>query len=458
MAVVFPNIDIDQFKWRKAALDEKKLDSELEKYLDKPNMKRSTTPTKIRVEWPTILSSDCSTWLSTRKAESDKKKDDREKADDNPWLVKGGTMSAVDLANTVRVGLLRAGSVQAMETSPEKLETKEECRIPLPMTEEISVPKNAETEELVASQPISISEQVKMGLMRAGSISMQPSVAEDSLKKLWAPKEECRIPLPMTEEVSVTKNAETEELVASQPISISEQVKMGLMRAGSISIQPSVQEDSLKKLWAPKEECRIPHPKKEEVSVTKNAETEDLVASQPISFSAQVKMGLMRAGNISMQPSVQEDSAKKPWAPKSLAERVRMGLLSAGGELKIDASDPQVTVEEAAEPEVKIESTPDPVESLAETLKKSLLNIKVDQPSSPMKTSIADSLRESLLNISTSDAEEDKSESIDNWIMDDNQSEASIITLDTITDSLDMDDFDDFEDMEHELSMWIAKA
>eukprot|EP00092_Neocalanus_flemingeri_P014581 GFUD01015731.1.p1 GENE.GFUD01015731.1~~GFUD01015731.1.p1 ORF type:complete len:395 (+),score=151.07 GFUD01015731.1:116-1300(+) len=394
MAVVFPNIDIDQFKWRKAASDEKKLDSELEKYLDKPNMKRSTTPTKIRVEWPTILSSDCSTWLSTRKAESDKKKDDREKADDNPWLVKGGTMSAVDLANTVRVGLLRAGSVQAMETSPEKPETKEECRIPLPMTEEISVPKNAEKEELVASQPISISEQVKMGLMRAGSISMQPSV----------------------------------------------------------------QEDSLKKLWAPKEKCRIPHPKKEEVSVTKNAETEDLVASQPISFSAQVKMGLMRAGNISMQPSVQEVSAKKPWAPKSLAERVRMGLLSAGGELKIDASDPQVTVEEAAEPEVKIESTPDPVESLAETLKKSLLNIKVDQPSSPMKTSIADSLRESLLNISTSDAEEDKSESIDNWIMDDNQSEASIITLDTITDSLDMDDFDDFEDMEHELSMWIAKA
>eukprot|EP00092_Neocalanus_flemingeri_P014582 GFUD01015732.1.p1 GENE.GFUD01015732.1~~GFUD01015732.1.p1 ORF type:complete len:331 (+),score=130.31 GFUD01015732.1:116-1108(+) len=330
MAVVFPNIDIDQFKWRKAASDEKKLDSELEKYLDKPNMKRSTTPTKIRVEWPTILSSDCSTWLSTRKAESDKKKDDREKADDNPWLLKGGTMSAVDLANTVRVGLLRAGSVQATETSQEKPETKEECRIPLPMPEEISV--------------------------------------------------------------------------------------------------------------------------------TKNAEKEELVASQPISLSAQVKMGLMRAGNISMQPSVQEDSAKKPWAPKSLAERVRMGLLSAGGELKIDASDPQVTVEEAAEPEVKIESTPDPVESLAETLKKSLLNIKVDQPSSPMKTSIADSLRESLLNISTSDAEEDKSESIDNWIMDDNQSEASIITLDTITDSLDMDDFDDFEDMEHELSMWIAKA
>ena len=118
-----------------------------------------------------------------------------------------------------------------------------------------------------------------------------------------------------------------------------------------------------------------------------------------------------------------------------------------------------VTIEQTVEQEVEKESSTVPLESLAETLKKSLMNIKVEKPASPMKTSLSENLRESLLNLSTYDDEESKSESLDNWIMDDNQSEASIITLDTITDSVDMDmeDFDDFNDMEHELSMWISK-
>jgi len=42
--------------------------------------------------------------------------------------------------------------------------------------------------------------------------------------------------------------------------------------------------------------------------------------------------------------------------------------------------------------------------------------------------------------------------------MDDNQSEgASIITLDTFTESVDMEDFDDFKYIENELRMWISK-
>merc|ERR1712106_305109 len=331
MAVVFPQIDMEQFRWRKAAADEKELDSELEKYLIKPNMNRIAIQEtkKIHVEWPTILSSDCSTWLSTRKAESDKKQSEKEKTDDNPWLVKGGAMSAVDLASTVRVGLLRAGTVQVVATSEEKMEDKVESRIPLPMTEEVFVPEKTEEEE----KQTSLSAQVKMGLMRAGSISIQPEVGK---------------------------------------------------------------------------------------------------------------------------PSV--ENKPKPWAPKSLAEQVRIGLLKAGGQVKDEASDAQVTVEETLEEEDEKESSPDHQESLAETLKKSLMNIKVEQPVSPLKTSIADNLRKSLLDISSSDAEESKSESLKKSLMDDNQSEASIVTLDTITDSLDMEDFDDFEDMEHELSMWITKA
>merc|ERR1712106_1022799 len=138
MAVVFPNIDTAQFMWKTSGI-ETKIDNELEKFLSKSTMNRMATPEtgKIRVEWPTILSSDCSTWLSTRKAESDKKQSEKEKPDDNPWLVKGGAMSAVDLASTVRVGLLRAGTVQVMATSEEKMEDKVESRIPLPMTEAV---------------------------------------------------------------------------------------------------------------------------------------------------------------------------------------------------------------------------------------------------------------------------------------------------------------------------------
>merc|ERR1739838_1069427 len=191
-------------------------------------------------------------------------------------------------------------------------------------------------------------------------------------------------------------------------------------------------------------------------------------------------MGLMRAGSISIQPEVGKPSVEnkpKPWAPKSLAEQVRIGLLKAGGQVKDEASDAQVTVEETLEGEVEGESWAP--KSLADEVRIGLLKAggqvkdeasdtqasaeetleqEVEQPLSPLKTSIADNRRKSLLDISTSDAEESKSESLDNWIMDDNQSEASIVTLDTITDSLDMEDFDDFEDMEHELSMWITKA
>merc|ERR1712106_413840 len=369
MAVVFPQIDMEQFRWRKAAADEKELDSELEKYLIKPDMNRIAIQEtkKIHVEWPTILSSDCSTWLSTRKAESDKKQSEKEKTDDNPWLVKGGAMSAVDLASTVRVGLLRAGTVQVVATSEEKMEDKVESRIPLPMTEEVFVPEKTEEEE----KQISLSAQVKMGLMRAGSISIQPEVGKPSVEnkpKPWAPK------------------------------SLAEQVRIGLLKAGG-----------------------------------------------------QVKDEASDA-QVTVEETLEGEVEGELWAPKSLADEVRIGLLKAGGQVKDEAS------EETLEQEVEKESSPDHQESLAETLKKSLMNIKVEQPLSPLKTSIADNLRKSLLDISTSDAEESKSESLDNWIMDDNQSEASIVTLDTITDSLDMEDFDDFEDMEHELSMWITKA
>ena len=38
MAVVFPNIDTEQFMWKKSSANEKKLDNELDKFLAKPHI------------------------------------------------------------------------------------------------------------------------------------------------------------------------------------------------------------------------------------------------------------------------------------------------------------------------------------------------------------------------------------------------------------------------------------
>merc|ERR1712002_1160353 len=133
-------------------------ESELDKFLAKPSVYRNAASDegKIRVVWPTILSSDCSTWLSTRKAESDKKQAEKETTRSNPWLVRGGEDSSVDLARQVREGLLRAGKMQAKET--------EESRIPLPVSEEILLAENVEDVEM-ADEVLSLSTKVKLGLL-----------------------------------------------------------------------------------------------------------------------------------------------------------------------------------------------------------------------------------------------------------------------------------------------------
>merc|ERR1712106_1154359 len=167
MAVVFPNIDTAQFMWKTSGI-ETKIDNELEKFLCKPTMNRMATPEtgKIRVEWPTILSSDCSTWLSTRKAESDKKHADNENTEANPWLVKGGQKSAIDLASSVREGLLRAAKMRDMDSSDDEWGIVVESRIPLPISEDIpKALKTEEFEEVNSKTSSSISAQVKMGIL-----------------------------------------------------------------------------------------------------------------------------------------------------------------------------------------------------------------------------------------------------------------------------------------------------
>jgi len=324
MAVVFPSMDTELFRWRDAAVEAemKTGEAELDKFLAKPSVYRNAASDggKIRVVWPTILSSGCSTWLSTRKAESDKKQAEKETTRASPWLVRGREDSSVDLAREVREGLLRAGNMKAKETS-----------------------------------------------------------------------EESRIPLPVSEEILLAENVEDVEM-AGEPLSLSTKVKLGLLRAGSVC-QPAPHLQAMK--------C-----------------------------------------------------SPKPWRPRSLAEEVKIGLLRAGGDIndEIDSDEDLVLVnDDTIEPEDV--STDGPLESFADTLRRSFMNISFEQPKAQPEHLIG-----SREEPRTTNKEESVQESLDNWIMDDNQSEgASIITLDTFTESVDMEDFDDFKDIENELKMWINK-
>jgi len=105
--------------------------------------------------------------------------------------------------------------------------------------------------------------------------------------------------------------------------------------------------------------------------------------------------------------------------------------------------------------------------SHAETLRQSLMNSwhedevaepleeKEEAVTEPPKPSVVEELRMSLLNIGKDDTKGDQSD----WVRvseDRSESdEASIVTLDTLTDI--SEDYDDFSDMKHHLNQWISK-
>jgi len=301
MSVVFPNMDTQLGFWKTGETDCVSVPTDLSLFLAKYPDHRSVTPEpqKIRVVWPAILSSDCSTWLSTRKAESDKKQTEKENTKPNPWLVAEEDLAATNLASSVREGLLRAGNMETMES---------------------------------------------------------------------------RVPLPISE------IAENDEKMEDERQSLPAMVRVGLLRAGSVSLPPRTQP--------------------------------------------------------------QNSKSSRPWAPKSLAEEVKIGLLKSarGFDKETDSDESKVSDAEVSD---------GPMESIADALRRSFMTISMNSETTSVgaKTAQPENL-----------PEESREESLDAWILDDGQSEgASIITLDTLTDSDDMEDFDDFKDIEDELSMWISK-
>jgi len=405
MACILTNIDTEQFVERNDITEEKiAAENPLEKYLIKHNNITSLTKHQntICIKWPMTLSSNSSTWLSTRKVGSEKKmtntnnwiekKTDakpepekrttdnpwsEKKANYNPWLINRGMNLTGNLANTTSEGLLISGVTQAREDLKER---KVDNRIPLPISEVVSTFKETDEDE---DKPV---------LRKSKSSRISGTGINSGMKKNepWVPK------------------------------SLAKEVKLGLLKRSG-NLNKSLLNDVAESANDAAKESKAA------INVGNWILTDSKPNYQKMNFMA----ASQRFGSLPQPLPVGKHSTEiqnKPWVPKSLAEKVRIGLLRSAGKMDKEDTDSENTAKETV----------------------NLNNSKIDSTSSSI-------IGDSLLNSSHVDAEHSP-ENLDTWIMDDNQSEASIITLDTITDNGDMDDFDDFADMEHELSMWISKA
>jgi len=229
---------------------------------------------------------------------------------------------------------------------------------------------------------------------------------------------------------STKKKAEEDKWLMKSEVSPSptlnmESVRKGLLAAGELDKSSTTAKDDLATF------------------VSKKEKTEEEEAPKT-SLAGQVKMGLLKARGDSVEKS--EGSKYMPWTPKSLNEVACFGLTATKEKFQSSSTDEK---QEATE-------TLCPVESLAQSLKKSLLNISIDDKSfNSMETDYATQYGE--IKKETSPLDDDitvsATENIENWILEDNRSEVSIITLNTNTDSIDMEEYDDLEE---DLSMWIS--
>merc|ERR1719348_1747801 len=104
------------------------------------------------------------------------------------------------------------------------------------------------------------------------------------------------------------------------------------------------------------------------------------MGDEPTSLPAMVREGLLRAGSVSMPPKTQIPHAKqsRPWAPKSLAEEVKSGLLKAGAGFKheTDSQEDLVPVIDGIQ-ELDVGSAGKLQESFADSLRRSFMNISI---------------------------------------------------------------------------------
>merc|ERR1712215_522191 len=423
MACLITNKDTEQLV-KKNDITKEKIGAEnpLGEYLFNPNNNSFTKQqSPIYVKWPETLSTNSSSWLSTRRLgpekitntnnciekEADGNPQSGKRITDNPWSDKKAIYNPWLINRGMNLTCNLGSSVEGTKTREELKEKKVDSRIPLPMSDVVSNVKETDEEaedkqvlrktknsvisgtgaNLVGRKngpwiPKSLPREGKLGLLKTNdnlNKSLLDDVAEsnmerDSLLKLVEPLAENNMKLPID--------------IGSSSASANDNAKESnaAINVGNwILTDTKTNHQKMNFMAASQRNGSLPKPSP--------------------------------AGKYSMEIQA------KPWVPKSLAEKVRIGLLRSAGMINEEDTNSENTTKEI---------------------------VSIDSTSSS-------SIQGTLPNASPIDAEHSQ-DNLDTWIMDDNQSEASIITLDTITDNGDMDDFDDFADMEHELSIWISKA
>jgi len=410
MTLEFPTIPLEQFRPVKlaasASISSTVSNSELMKYLSSyhPAERRDM---KIRVEFPPIFSSTSkSTWLSTRKVAAELRQQDKElkeqqKEIENPWLLRGSGYHPANITEKLRNGLNAAGNMREVNKR-------------IPLSEEIPVNK---------STKVDLAIQVRQGLLMAGKSSLSlgkysPETKDDlSTNSSSGQRSECCYSIS----VSVSDNED------NALKSMAEKVKEGLILAGG---------------------------------------NLDTFAPYTDYISSRGQMSESCSSTFSHTSPVIEDNNLK-----SMAERVREGLLLAGGQLDNNEVKADFSVSSSQDIDMSqrfsniynsdlccdsnIDQEMDEQQaapSPAETLKMSMHAFK-----SIESLGVGSELQESLSKMNIEDEKLSFSDLVSQWVIadiGDSQSEASIITLDTLANT--SEDFDDFCEIDNELSQWRA--
>ena len=428
MAVVIPRSVMDQFQWRRRTTEVFPAPSVpaaiLSKDVEAFRPKESGPAAKAKVVLPFMLQGGVgargglNTWLATRKAESDKRiaENDIAEVTPNKWLAGGRNLpySGCSRAAAVREGLLKARQLKERE---ETITSREKQASPQ-----------------MTKKAVDLKSSVRMGLLQA-----------------WSGEKPVRI----------TEKMQTLEIVRT------EVTHSGLTGPKWMGERYQSKTNHQMEPWAPASPCppkavwqqRVAaspsHMARNYASIYSAAERNGWL-STPQRIE---KQGTDKQGDANHSHTAADGGARNP----SHGETLRKALLCAWDGKAVDERVPPLPEQAAPSP--------------AEALRRSLLNawdksasteVPHDAVREPVKSigsspSRAETLRLALLSawkpegatqhpdpaMTSADQEESWS------AMDDSCSEASIMTLDTVTDI--SEDFDDFSDMKHELCQWISK-
>jgi len=378
MTSVFPRAVLDQLAWRPRVpmtpLGPSGLPHDLERFRPVEREEVQVVAAS-RIEMPVMLRASpmdrggLHTWLATRKAESDKKREEEEVAS-NPWLAK--------------------------RSQPER--KKEEAAGTKQSSSRLASPV---CEKMASSVQGSVKEKLRQDLLKAWSGGEKAAV------------EPRRLPEP-----SVPVGASWCQLEGDLARTNLEKIHpMGRMRA---EMQAAAQRS-----WLARPDVKVQRKEEESSKAEESKETRAMALRKSL-----LSAWGSQEPEVEVTKKMNEVSLSAPAAPNSstTVNVVKPSALPSG------CGRPLLAAWTSGQCPSKEPSIKEP--SIKET-RRCLLSSWTSGTSSDAS---------SLEIVENQDA---------NISMDDAASEASIVTLDTVTD--DSDDFDDFSDMKHELCQWISQ-